>query len=135
MATHQERYDALRAMDLDHPAATYGAQHADNVDEALDLALVFASGEIGHDETGETGGEEAAPQHHSEDDATMAMLVDMGFPPERAMAAAQLHKDDFEAALAYCTDFDALAAAQGEQSPPVCPPSFSAPDLSTTSEE
>jgi hypothetical protein len=57
---------------------------------------------------------DAAQHHHSEDDATMAMLMDMGFPADRATEAAQLHKTDFEAALAYCTDYDALAAAQAE---------------------
>jgi hypothetical protein len=113
----KERYDALRAMDLDHAAATYGAEHADNVDEALDLAFAFANGEIGQEEARVSGGEphiDAAQPHHSEDDATMAMLMDMGFPADRATEAAQLHKTDFEAALAYCTDYDALAAAQAE---------------------
>jgi len=108
----KERYDALRAMDLDHAAATYGAEHADNVDEALDLAFAFANGEIGQEEASVSGGEphiDAAQPHHSEDDATMAMLMDMGFPADRATEAAQLHKTDFEAALAY-----ALAAAQAE---------------------
>jgi hypothetical protein len=104
----KERYDALRAMDLDHAAATYGAEHADNVDEALDLAFAFANGEIGQEEARVSGGEphiDAAQPHHSEDDATMAMLMDMGFPADRATEAAQLHKTDFEAALAYCTDY------------------------------
>ena len=104
----KERYDALRAMDLDHAAATYGAEHADNVDEALDLAFAFANGEIGQEEASVSGGEphiDAAQPHHSEDDATMAMLMDMGFPADRATEAAQLHKTDFEAALAYCTDY------------------------------